>query len=163
MTLPLRDDLTQCVLGAQGAHLALLAHSAELQVWNLRSASAVSFGRTETPVIAVSPDGTRLGYVLPSGKLAVLETKTSNEIVIGAHDAVRALAFSGTGDLLASCGHDNTLRLWEIGSRTQLAAFTFESVPSTCAVSPDGNTVLAGDTLGGVHFFRAHRASNTVA
>jgi WD40 repeat protein len=164
MTLPVRDDLfTQCLLGAQGAHLALIAHSGELQVWDLRSANAMSFGRIETPVIAMSPDGTRLAYVLPEGKLAVLETKTSNEIVIGAHDAARAVTFSGTGDLLASCGNDNTLRLWEIGSRTQLAAFTFESVPSTCAVSPDGNTVVAGDALGCVHFFRVHRASNIAA
>ena len=47
-----------------------------------------------------------------------------------------------------------TLKVWELNSRRELATFTAESPIDCCAVAPDSQMIVAGDSSGRVHFLR---------
>jgi WD40 repeat protein len=58
-------------------------------------------------------------------------------------------------------GIDRTLRLWDLESGKEIATFTGESGMNSCAIAPDGQTIIAGDALSRVHFVRLVEADET--
>jgi WD40 repeat protein len=70
-------------------------------------------------------------------KRAFLEGHTS--------EYVRCVDFSPDGQLLASCGDDATVRLWETATGKEKAVLKGHSYPVRCvAFSPDGRTLASG-------------------
>jgi WD40 repeat protein len=55
------------------------------------------------------------------------------------------------GRRAVSGSEDRTLRLWDLASGRALAVFTADGSILSCAVTPDGDRVVAGDQLGRVH------------
>lgn len=49
---------------------------------------------------------------------------------------------------------DRILKVWDLATREEAIAFVGESCFSSCAVSPDGKTIVAGDYAARVHFLR---------
>jgi hypothetical protein len=49
---------------------------------------------------------------------------------------------------------DNTLRVWDLKDGKEMLAFIGESEVFSCDVAPDGQTIVAGDALGRVHFLQ---------
>ncbi|EKD10831.1 WD-40 repeat protein [Arthrospira platensis C1] len=49
---------------------------------------------------------------------------------------------------------DKTLKLWDLETGEVLATFTGEGAMESCAIAPDGVTVVAGDGSGRVYFLR---------
>ena len=47
-----------------------------------------------------------------------------------------------------------TLKVWDLATGRCVATFWGDSPFLTCAVAPDGVTIVAGDQAGVVHFFR---------
>ena len=62
---------------------------------------------------------------------------------------------------MVSGSEDKTLRVWDLESGKELATFTGESEMHSCAVAPDGQTIIAGDRSGRVHFLRLVEADET--
>ena len=63
-------------------------------------------------------------------------------------DYVKSVTFSPDGSLLASGSSDNTINLWDVRSRTNIAthwAYTPDRV-SSVAFSPDGNLLASGSS-----------------
>jgi WD40 repeat protein len=49
----------------------------------------------------------------------------------------------------------STIKVWDLKSKRTLVSFWVDTnALETCAVSPDGLTIVAGDSLGRVHFLR---------
>ncbi|MFO7030414.1 hypothetical protein B9T07_11655 [Limnospira fusiformis CCALA 023] len=47
-----------------------------------------------------------------------------------------------------------TLKLWDVATEKELATFTGEAEMLSCAIAPDGVTVVAGNSVGRVYFLR---------
>jgi WD40 repeat protein len=47
-----------------------------------------------------------------------------------------------------------TLRVWDIETGQTIASFIGNHHLLTCAISPDGATIVAGEASGRVHFLR---------
>jgi WD40 repeat protein len=58
------------------------------------------------------------------------------------------------GRRAVSGSDDNRVILCDIESGEQLDSFCGESRITACAVSPDGKTIIAGESSGRVHFLR---------
>ena len=52
-------------------------------------------------------------------------------------------------------------RLWDLESGKEIATFTGEADMSQCVFTPDGRTIIAGDSSGRVHFLRLVEADPT--
>ena len=87
--------------------------------WHLPEGAKARLGKGLTRHIAYSPDGTLLAVASSIG-IWIHDAQTGQEIdlLIGHIDSVRSVAFSPDGSTLASGSSDNTLRLWDMQTRT---------------------------------------------
>jgi WD40 repeat protein len=56
---------------------------------------------------------------------------------------------------------DQTLRVWDLESGEEIATFTGEAHMTSCAITPDGQTIIAGDRKGRVHFLQLVETDQT--
>jgi WD40 repeat protein len=108
-------------------------------------------------------DGVRAVAVTADGRLAVsgsddqtlrpwdLGTGQTLRTLKGHTDIVRAVAVTPDGRRAVSASWDQTLRLWDLESGKEIATFTGEAPICSCAIAPDGRTIVAGDESGRVH------------
>ena len=97
--------------------------------------------------VAISPDGRRVAcgsnsgfrlWDISSGELALeLQHPSPNP-------GVPSVAFSPHGQLLASGGHDHTVRLWAASSGDLLRTLHHEGIVGTVAFSPHGEKLFTG-------------------
>jgi WD40 repeat protein len=79
----------------------------------------------------------------------------------GHTDPVKAVAVIPDGRRAVSASNDRTLRLWDLESGEEIAAFIGEGEMRGCAFTPDGRTIVAGESSGRVHFLRLVEADKT--
>jgi len=93
-----------------------------------------------------SPDGARLAST-SSAAVLLWDTATRTRIGQVLHsDIVTAAAFSNRGDVLATSAIDETLRLWDVETRIELAQPT-RDVAWRLEFSPDDRYIAAGATF----------------
>ena len=64
------------------------------------------------------------------------------------------LALTIDGGRAVSVSTDGTLRVWDLESGKEIAAFTAENLIQCCGVAIEGRTIIAGDDSGRVHLLR---------
>jgi len=74
-------------------------------------------------------------------------------ILTGHHDGVSAVAVTGDGRAISG-SYDQTVRVWDLDSGRTIATFSGESAFLAVGVTSDGYTIVAGDSVGQVHFLR---------
>ncbi|MDT9178410.1 MAG: WD40 repeat domain-containing protein, partial [Limnospira sp. PMC 1238.20] len=106
--------------------------------------------------VAIAPDGFRAvsASMDKTLKLWDLERATELATLTGHSRGVNAVAIAPDGKRAVSASDDKTLKLWDLETGEVLATFTGEGAMESCAVAPDGVTVVAGDKSGRVHFLR---------
>jgi len=68
--------------------------------------------------------------------------------------AVRTLVFSPDGKKLISGSDDQTLKVWDAGTREEVAVFSgHRRRVSQCAISAEGTRVISADTAGGIRIW----------
>ncbi len=138
----------QVLFGSNDGALRLLdtASGAEVRVFG--AGSAVGHQKR----CAFSPDGRQ---ILSAGNDLLLWNVTSGAVIrsFQGHSAeVNACTFSPDGRHALSASDDCTLRLWNVASGRELARWTTDTPLLCCAIGLDGETVIAGDNMGGLHF-----------
>jgi WD40 repeat protein len=83
-----------------------------------------------------------------------LDSGTKLVTLTGHSNYVLGIAVTPDGRRAVSASLDNTLRVWNLESFTGLATFTGDGVSHSCAIRPDGSTIIAGEESGRVHFLR---------
>jgi len=134
-----------------------------LKVWDIESGEEMQTleGHTSSVhAVAVTPDGKHAISGSSDNTLRVWDIKSGEEMqrLVGHTVSVHAVAVTPDGKHAISGSGDKTLRVWDIESGQVLASFSGESSLLTCAVSPDGRTIAAGEALGRVHFLRLQGA-----
>jgi WD40 repeat protein len=98
---------------------------------------------------ALSPNGKIMA--MTTGKNVVLfdaETGTIRHTLTGHTNTVAGLAFSPSGEVLASSSLDHSVRLWNIATGKEIRTLT-TSAPewSSVAFSPDGKRLMVAGSL----------------
>ena len=103
-------------------------------------------GKGSISDIVYSPDGTRLAVAGSLG-IWIYDVQSGEEVdlFIGHRGGVPDVAFSPNGQMLASGGWDDTIRLWDVDSGTLKHTFTgHKEAAYSVSFSPDGKTIASG-------------------
>jgi WD40 repeat protein len=106
--------------------------------------------------VALTPDGTKAVSGSSDKTLKIWDLATGKELatLTGHTCYVRAVALTNDGTKIVSGSGDNTLKIWDLATGEEIMTFEGDSRFNCCAVSPDGKSIVAGDSGGVVHFLR---------
>ena len=146
-------------LTPDGTRLVSASADTTLRVWDIQSGRSLHTLEGHSAgvwSVAVTPDGTRALSASWDKTVRVWDLKTSRALrtLKGHTDAVHSVAATPYGTCAVSASGDGTLRLWDLESGRQLASFECNDRARSCAFSPDGRTLVAGDTAGLVYVLR---------
>lgn len=98
--------------------------------------------------VAFAPDGATLVMTNNSGEVVLWDAVTGNKKgVLGKHDHpnVVRFVFTPNGKILASCGQDGTIRLWDVARQKPLHVLrATEKHVGAIVFTPDGKRLLSG-------------------
>ena len=147
-----------CRFDPTGRFVFACAQDQSIQRWDLETDKHVSLIGHDSwsRAIDFSPDGKRFYSAGYEGRLLFWLTADEDPKPIKsikAHDGwVRWLSVSANGQLLATGGNDNLVKVWnaQTGELVQVLSAHKAHVYSTF-FHPDGKTLLSGDLLGQIH------------
>jgi WD40 repeat protein len=87
-------------------------------------------------------------------KIWQLNSYTEIDTLSSYNDFLTSVAITRDGRYLISTSKDTTLKVWNLSTRKEMARFTADNDLRCCAVSPNGQTIVAGETSGRLHFLR---------
>jgi hypothetical protein len=106
--------------------------------------------------VAVTPDGQRAISASSDRTLKVWDLASGRlERTLEGHTAwVQSVAVTPDGRRAVSASSDRTLKVWNLASGRGVASFVSDWPMTSCAVAPEGRTIVGGDARGRVHFLR---------
>jgi WD40 repeat protein/pimeloyl-ACP methyl ester carboxylesterase len=99
-----------------------------------------------TRAISASNDGTLKVWDLDTGK--VIRTLAEHS------SSVNSVAVFSNGMRAISASNDSTLKVWNLDTGEVIFSLIVDNPFYCCVVAPDEVTIVAGDLIGRVHFFR---------
>jgi WD40 repeat protein len=159
---PLRGHshrISAVAISPDGEQVVSVSDDQTLKVWDLRTGQEVYTLRGHShwvSAVAITPDSTQAISASADQTLKVWDLRTGQEVrtLRGHSNWVKAVALTPDGAQVVSASVDQTLRVWNLDTGRLLATFSADAPLLTCAVSPDGVTIVAGDSSGRVHFLK---------
>jgi WD40 repeat protein len=106
--------------------------------------------------LVITPEGNHVISASDDQTLKLWDLDTGNFQLAfeGYDDWVNSLAIVPDGTLVILASADKTLKLWNLKSNALIASFSGESEFLSCAVAPNGLSIVAGDQAGQLHFLQ---------
>ena len=126
-------------------------HDGTVRQWDLTSGKEKgSLNGMAGPIHRLAFSGKRVAL---AGTTLTVQQKDRSFLRFVGHDGpVQCVSFSPDGRLLASGGHDATVRIWLVEDGTELACLSgHEKAVWSVAFGPDGRVVYAGGQEGYIH------------
>jgi WD40 repeat protein len=151
----LPDASGPAVFSSDGLRLATLSRRG-IEIWDSLSLSSNAtpllvipwprFDHSGEHELAFSPDGQIIAAGDNDGRVALFNSVSGQKLAGFGHSGrVDSLAFSPDGRILASTGADQTLRLWDVATNTDLATLRgHQNAVWSVAFSPDGALLATG-------------------
>jgi len=139
----------RCVVSASGDDT--------LKVWDMEAGNNIKTFRGHTHKgmsVSVTPNGRRLVSASSANTLKVWDIESGVEIrtLKGHTGEVNAVSVTPDSRYIVSVSGDNTLKVWDMESGRIRADFYSDSALNSCAISSDGETIVAGEEAGKVAF-----------
>lgn len=149
--------LTTCQLDPQGRFLFTGAEDLHLYRWNLESGEKTQLTghRSWVRSIRFSPDGQWCFSAAWDGQVGCWrtaeETPQSARMIEAHHGSARWVDVSPCGNLLATCGNDKLVCVWNIEDGKQVAKFSgHQTHPYAVNFHPSENQLVSQDLMGNV-------------
>jgi WD40 repeat protein len=136
-----------------------ISDSACLLALNIGTGEVHSIAMSQTQPVsafAVDANATRLLWAKADHALELWDLRREVRIATlrGHREKVNAVGLSRDGKRAISCSRDRSVRVWDLLTVTEVAAFTADSALRSLALAPDDEVLAVGDTAGRVHFLR---------
>jgi WD40 repeat protein len=144
-------------LNANGRLIVSALADRTLKVWDAATGRTLHTleGHSDTVRdVVVSRDG-RLAISASDDKtLKVWDLARGRELrtLVGHKGDVNNVALSANGQLAISTSRDRTLQVWDVATGQIISTLATRVRLECCAMTPDGKKIVAGDSMGSVHF-----------
>jgi hypothetical protein len=152
-----KDPLRPSASSLDGNLVALVPDERLIRLFDGVSGSERSSLRTTRRItaVALSPDGHTLAAALTNSKegqeVRLFDTVFGFErtILTGQNGPIGCLAFSSTGEYLASASADRSIKVWQVHNLALVRSFAKSSLePRALAFSPDSRLLAVGERRG---------------
>ncbi|NEQ88359.1 MAG: WD40 repeat domain-containing protein, partial [Moorea sp. SIO2I5] len=132
-----------------------------LKVWDLKNRVekyTLTAHNGEVGTLAITPDGKWAISGSADCTIKVWDLNMENPrekyTLTGHNREISAVALTTDGHLAISTSWDNNLKVWNLQEGKAIANFRGDSELFSCAIAPDGITIIAGEASGRLHFLR---------
>lgn len=137
-----------------------------MKLWDLQTGKVVHTltGHFDSILsVAITADGTRALSASIDQRIKLWDLRTGEEILsmAGHSDAVWSVAVTADGTHALSASIDQTLKLWDLATGLPVVTFIGDWPMRTCAISPEGDVIAAGDQSGRLHFLQLNEGATT--
>lgn len=150
-----------CAYSPDGNSIVSGSSDGVLKIWDARSGRLrLILSRHSGPVVACafSADGTSILSHSNNGEMKIWEVPSGRlqRTLPGIASEAMARAFSRDGSILVSVGNDGTLKIWDTESGLARHSQRVSVYVSTCALSPNGESVVLGSHDGALMVRELH-------
>jgi len=152
------NSVSAVAITPDGNKVASCSLDGTLKIWAIDSLKEIRtiYDHYGFETITITPDGDKVISGSRDNTLKVWDLEKGREIGIlrGHRDCVNIAVIMPDGKKVISGSWDNTIKVWDINKKECISTFVGEGSFSSCAVSLDGLTIIAGESSGIVHFLR---------